>query len=361
MGFGGTETQVSLLARELRGRGFVVDVLLLSEGGAHEPVLRSAGVGVHHLGFSRQPSGRAAVVKNLRAFVRLVRLLRRLRPDVLHAFLLESYVLGAPAARLAGVPVVIAGRRGMREVERAPQWWSTLGGAMMPIIDHVVANAVAVAEEARTVLGVPPNKLSVIYNGVPESAFDAVEPESVDTSLPVVVCLARFRPEKGHEPLLDAAALLSRQGTPCTLVLVGDGPEENRVKEYASGLDVDVRFAGPVTDARAWLARADVVVLPSLSEGLSNAVMEAMAQRRPIVATAVGGTPELLVDRGVLVPPGDPKALAEGIARLLRDPDLAVLLGAAACAWAMKQLDVTTLVEEHVKLYRRLLERRCRR
>ncbi|MFI7706007.1 glycosyltransferase [Nonomuraea sp. NPDC049480] len=364
MGFGGTETQVSLLARELHGRGFVVDVLLLSEGGVHEPTLRAAGIGVHHLGFSRRPSDPAAVLQNLRAFVRMVSLLRSLRPDVLHAFLLMSHVLGAPAARLARVPVMIAGCRVLsdaRHVRRSPRWRFVLGGALTPIIDHVVANAVAVADDASTVFGVPSHKLSVIYNGMPDSAFDAVEPEDIDTDLPVVVCLARMRPEKGHGFLLDAAALLSKQGRPCTLVLVGDGSEEGRLKEHASSMDIDVRFAGAIEDPRAWLARADIVVLPSISEGLSNAVMEAMAQGRPIVATAVGGTPELLEDRGVLVPPADPVALSQGIASLLRDPELAAHFGTVARAWAVKHLDVTSMVEAHVKLYRRLLERRCAR
>ncbi|MEV0231175.1 glycosyltransferase [Nonomuraea sp. NPDC050786] len=364
IGFGGTETQLSLLARELHNRGFVVDVLVLFEGGVHEPALRAAGIGVHHLGFSRRPSGPAAALKTLRAFVRMVALLRRLRPDVLHAFLMASNLVGALAALLARVPVMIAGFRVLSDVghgRRSPHWRLALGGALTPITNHVVGNAVAVADDARTAFGIPSHKISVIYNGMPDSAFDSVEPEAIETDLPVVVCLARMRPEKGHAFLLDAAALLSRQGTPCTLVLVGDGPEENRVKEHASSLDIDVRFAGPVKDPRAWLARADIVVLPSTSEALSNAVMEAMAQGRPIVATAVGGTPELLEDRGVLVAPADPVALGQGISGLLRDPELAAHFGAVARAWAVKHLDVASMVEAHVELYRRLLEGRYAR
>jgi glycosyltransferase involved in cell wall biosynthesis len=356
---GGTETQVTLLARELRSRGIEVDVLLLSKGGPHEATLRAAGIAVHHLGFSRRPPGRAPMIRNLKVFARLVVLLRRLRPDVLHAFLLESYVLGAPAALLARVPIMIAGRRGLSDIKRARQWWFALGGVMTPITDHVVANAVAVAEDARTAERIPPHKVSVIYNGLTDAAFEPVEPEHIDTELPVVLCLARLRPEKGHGSLIQAVALLSRQGKPCTLVLVGDGPEEDRLKAQASTLDLDVRFLGAMTDVRAILARADIVVLSSISEGMSNALMEAMARSRPIVATAVGGTPELLEDRGILVPPSDPVALSRGIARLLDDPALAASLGAAARAWAIKNLDVATMADEHVKLYHRLLEERC--
>ncbi|MEV0202169.1 glycosyltransferase [Nonomuraea sp. NPDC050691] len=358
LGLGGAEKQVSLLARELHSRKIAVDVLLLSKGGPHEPVLRAAGVGVHHLGFTRRPSGSIADPRNLRAFARLVLLLRRLRPDVVHAFLLHSYLIGAPAALLARVPVMVAGRRGLSDIKRKQGRLFSLGSAMTAITDHVVANAAAVAEDARTVEGIPPHKLSVIYNGLSDAALEVVEPATVDTRLPVVVCLARLRPEKGHDCLLDAAGMLAREGRRCTWVLVGDGPETERLKTRAGGLDVDVRFWGAVTDPRPLLARADVVVLPSDSEGLSNAIMEAMVQRRPIVATSVGGTPELLGDdRGVLVPPSDPAALARAVAGLLDDPGHAARLAAEGRAWALKNLDATTMVEEHIALYRRLLAR----
>ncbi|MEV0144570.1 MULTISPECIES: glycosyltransferase [unclassified Nonomuraea] len=356
LGLGGAEKQVSLLARELHSRKIAVDVLLLSKGGPHEATLRAAGIDVHRLGFARRPSGRVALLRNVRAFARLVLLLRRLRPDVVHAFLLHSYLIGAPAALLARVPVMVAGRRGLSDIKRKQGRLFSLGSAMTAITDHVVANAAAVAEDARTVEGIPPHQLSVIYNGLSDAALEVVEPAIVDTRLPVVVCLARLRPEKGHDCLLDAAAMLAREGRRCTWVLVGDGPETDRLEGRARGLDADVRFWGAVIDPRPLLARADVVVLPSVSEGLSNAIMEAMVQRRPIVATAVGGTPELLGDdRGVLIPHSDPAALARAVAGLLDDPAHAARLATEARAWALKNLDATTMVEEHIALYRRLL------
>lgn len=356
---GGTEKQVSLLARGLHGRGIEAHVILLSRGGPHEATLRDMGIAVHHLGFTRRSSGSSALVQNMRAFARLVGLLRRIKPDVLHAFLLESYVLGAPAARLARVPLVVAGRRSLSHFSQERRWIFALGKAVTRVTDHVVANAAAVAEDVRAVERLPADKLSVIYNGLPVSAFEPVEPESIDTKLPVVLCVARLRPEKGHRFLIGAAALLSQRGRPCTLVFVGDGPEWDRLKEQANGLDLDIRFMGARTDVEGFLARADIVVLPSVSEGLSNAVMEAMAMGRPIVATAVGGTPELLEDRGILVPASDPATLAEAFVRLFDDPELAASLGTAARAWARKNLDVTVMVDEHIKLYHRLMGASC--
>ncbi|GAB3898656.1 hypothetical protein GCM10027612_57240 [Microbispora bryophytorum subsp. camponoti] len=107
------------------------------------------------------------------------------------------------------------------------------------------------------------------------------------------------------------------------------------------------------------LAAADVVVLASLAEGMSNSIMEAMAAGRPVVATDVGGGAELLEGRGILVPPEDPVALSDGILRVLDDPDLAAGLGAAARAWARKNLGLDVMVDDHLALYRRLLDDRC--
>ncbi|MEU0481183.1 glycosyltransferase [Streptosporangium sp. NPDC006013] len=359
LGLGGAEKQLSLLARELCGRGIEAHVFVLSKGGPHEASLRDAGVEVHHLGFSRRPSGSAALVGNLRAFAHLVKLLKQLRPDVLHGFLYESYVLGSIAARLARVPVVVAGRRTQGYLKPRPRWYTALEKAVTGITDHVIANAVAVAEGTCKVERVPSHKVSVIYNGLPASAFEPAKPENIDTALPMVLCVARLSTNKGHRFLIDAAALLSRDGHPCTFVLVGDGAERKRLQRHVNELGVDVRFIGFHTNIEGFLARADVVVLPSISEGLSNAVMEAMAAGRPIVATRVGGTPELLEGRGILAPPSDPAALAEGIARLLDDPELAVSLGAAARVWARKNLDMDVITEEHINLYHQLMKARC--
>jgi glycosyltransferase involved in cell wall biosynthesis len=354
LGRGGAEAQISLLAQGLSGRGIEVHMFLISKSGPHEAVLRDAGIEVHHLGFGRASSGSPDLVRCLRGCARLIRLLRHIRPEVLHAYLFEGRMLGPPAAWLAGVPVMVAGRRNAGEPEQRHRRVVILERAMTRITDHVVTNAAAVAEEARTITKIPARKLSVIYNGLRASAFERAEPASIDTALPVVLCVARLAPQKGHDILIEAASRLLQRGRPCTFLLAGEGRERHRLEELARGSRVDVRFLGDRTDVTALLAKADVVVLPSLWEGLSNAVMEAMAAGRPIVATAVGGTPELLDGRGILVPASDARALAEGILRVLDDPDLAASLGREARVWAREHLDVDVLVDQHINLYQRL-------
>jgi L-malate glycosyltransferase len=360
LGLGGTEKQVVLLAEGLARSGIDVTVVVLKGGEEpREPALRAAGVPVVHIGLKR-PSGWRELPYCLVATWRLTRYLRQARPDVVHAFLYHAYVLGAVAAWCARIPVLLAGRRALDDFTRGRPLVLAAERVATGLTDLLVANARAVADCAHATERVPPRKLVVIYNGLPESAFVPARPARLATTRPVVLCVANLRLFKGHADLLRAAAMLRDRGMPCTVALAGDGPEREALRRLAAELGVDARLLGPRTDVDALLARADVVVLPSLTEGLSNAVMEAMAAGRPVVATAVGGTPELLADgRGVLVPPGDPWALADALGAVLAGPEYAWRLGEEARRWSREHLRADTMVARHVALYDELWTRSC--
>ncbi|MDN3358954.1 glycosyltransferase [Actinomadura sp. DC4] len=359
LGLGGTEKQVVLLAQGLQARGIETSVCLLFEGGPREQALRAAGVPVVHLGFPSSTTLLRKLPGNIAAFARLVRHLRRQRPDVLHAFLYHSYVTAAPAARLARVKVLVAGRRSLGDFKKGRRVLLAVERVATSLTDHVVANAESVAEDTIHNEGVRLDKITTVYNGLPDSAFDSVAPVRLPAESPVILCVANLKVYKGHRFLLDAVARLHDRKLRCTLILVGEGPERHALEEQAARLKIDVRFLGTRTDVEALLAGADVVALPSLHEGMSNAVMEAMATGLPVVATEVGGTGELLRGRGVLVPPSDAEALADGLERVLADPVLAARLGTAARTWSREHLHVDTMVDRHVALYQELLERRC--
>jgi glycosyltransferase involved in cell wall biosynthesis len=144
------------------------------------------------------------------------------------------------------------------------------------------------------------------------------------------------------------------------VVIVGEGPERARLEAQAAhlGLAEQVHFVGHQQDVRPWLAAFDVCVLSSDWEGMSNAILEAMAAGLPVVATAVGGTPEVVVDgvTGFLVPPRDPQALADAILRLLRDPDLRRRMGEAGRAHVTEHFSVEQMVHKRERLYEELLK-----
>jgi glycosyltransferase involved in cell wall biosynthesis len=348
LGLGGTEKQVALLAAGLRERGADVAVWVMFGRGPRESELAAAGVPVVELGFGRLTELRR-VPRNIVAFLRTVVLLLRRRPDVLHAFLIASYLVAAPAARLARVPILVAGRRSLGDfkeghrvvlaVERLANRWT----------DHIIANAEAVALDALRQERLPAGKVTVVHNGLPDRAFEVAGGAPARS----VLCVANLKAYKGHEHLLAALSLLPE---PPALVLVGEGPQRPALEAQAARLGLAVTFAGARTDPETFLAAAGVFVLPSLEEGMSNAVMEAMAAGLPVIGTAVGGTPELLRGgRGVLVPPADPEALATALERVLADPAEAARLGAAARAWAVERLTAAAMVDRHVEIYHRLL------
>jgi glycosyltransferase involved in cell wall biosynthesis len=358
LGLGGTEQQVVLLASGLRSHGIDTRVLVMHDGGPREDALREAGVSVIHLGFRRFESP-LDVPRNIAAFTRLVRLLRRDRPDVLHAFLFHSYVTASPAARIARVPVLVAGRRSLGYFKAGRPLYLAAERLATRATDLLIANAKAVADDARAQERVPGQKITVVYNGLPDAAFAEHAPANIETLLPVLLCVANLKTYKGHRDLLQAAGHLQARGRPCTLLLAGDGAERPALERQTVRLGIDVRFLGACRTIGPLLARADVVVHPSHTEGMSNAVMEAMAAGRPVVATSVGGTPELLRDRGMLVPPREPAAFAAAVERLLADPAYAATLGQRARDWSHAHLRMDHMVDQHIRIYSDLLEPRC--
>ncbi|MEV0569925.1 glycosyltransferase [Dactylosporangium sp. NPDC050588] len=355
LGLGGTEKQIVMLADGLQRRGSDVTVVVLTGEGPRSAALREAGVRTVYLGWTPRPGWRA-VLCLLATFARLTRFLRETRPGLVHAFLFHSYVMAAPAARIARVPVVIAGRRSLDDFKQGRRLALLTERIATRMTHLLVANAYAVADCVRRTEKVTTTKIKVIYNGLPDEAFADARPAHIRSKRPVVLCVANFKRYKGHDHLLEAGRLLSDRGTPCTFVFAGGGEQRRALIRQATRLGVDLRMLGPRTDVDRLLARADAVVLPSLTEGMSNAVMEAMAAGRPVIATAVGGSPELLANgRGLLVPPRDPAGLADAIAGVLADPGRAQAMGRAARQWSRIHLHGDTMVDQHVDLYRGML------
>jgi len=167
--------------------------------------------------------------------------------------------------------------------------------------------------------------------------------------------LARFSVEKGHPLLIDSVRQLIARWPRLVVLLAGDGPLEQEVKTQCTqyGLANNVRFLGHRTDTQKLLAATDIVVLPSRIEGLPLVAVEALASGRPVVATAVGGTPEVVIDRetGLLVPPEHPSRFADALDHLLSDPELQTRLGTRGRTLVEERFDVRTQIEQTIALY----------
>lgn len=322
---GGAEKILTRCAIGLPRAKYAVQVAALQgRSGAIAGDLRSGGVAAHDLGMRTR--------LDLRVFPKLTRLLRQKRIQILITFLFHPTLVGRLVGAACGVPVRISSERSMENggvVRRLLSRWT------VPLATHVVAVSERVAVHAARECRISPDRLTTIPNGVDLVHFRPARRPS-DIRAPRIGCTARLHAENDHATLLRAFAGLGDRWSDARLVLVGRGGEEPRLRTLgaALGLATRIEFIEEQEDVAPWLAQMDVYVQASLTAGISNSILEAMASGLPVVATAVGGTPEVVVDgeTGILVPPRDPVALSKALGRLLADRELAEAFGRAGRA-----------------------------
>lgn len=351
---GGTEGQLLLLARGLRDRGVQVYVVPLFRLGRYAEELRKSGVTIWQPGFPTAAESRFRPWKVAAAAARLTMWLRRVRPDVVHAFLYHAMVVSVPCARAARVPIIVGGRRCLSSFVGNRPGRLLVERVVARICDMVVANSDAVAADVVACHNLPSSKVVVIKNALPPQAFESVPAAYLCSANPIVLTVANLHLYKGHTYLLDAAAALSAEGRAVTLVFAGSGPEEASLRLKAARNNVDLRLLGLRADVRELLAACDMFVLPSLTEGASNAVMESMAAGCPTITTDVGGNGDLVGDAGVVVPREDPDALRGAMKAVLMDGERAEWLRSRARERAHWQFSHDVLVDAHIELYQSL-------
>lgn len=351
---GGTERQVVMLATGLARSGHRVALACLFDEGPLADELRTAGIDVFAPRFARwRDRGIGALGANALATVRYVRWLRRLRPDVVHSFLVHANVVTMPLAALAHVPVRIEGLRNLASYREGRRFVSAGERLVSRLSTHVVANSRASACMAVR-NGADKCRTSVIANGV-AAPLDSSPGHRGGSKRPVVACVANLRFVKGVDVLVEAAQILEARSVHATYVVVGEGPERSTLESAISRGTADVRLVGSTADPWRWMRAADVVVLPSRSESASNALLEAMSIGRAVVATDVGDSAILLGGTGVLVRPEDAIGLADAISALVADRARRSALARAARARACSTYTPEAMVSAHLALYRRLV------
>jgi glycosyltransferase involved in cell wall biosynthesis len=298
-----------------------------------------------------------------RDVARLSTFIGRLRPHIVNPHLFRSTVVAAPLARWHGAKVVETyhGREGWRG--------SLLRGGFLPdrMMSRFVDRVIAVSEAARAFLvsdkGYPADKITVVPNGRDLSTFrpgvgrDVLRKElGLDRSVPVVGVVGRLEAQKGHAYLFEAWPSIIAEFPNARLLVVGDGSLRTRLQTRAQELGVadSVIFAGFRADMPRVLDALDVLALPSLYEGMPLTAIEASAMGRPVVATAVDGTPEVIREArtGRLVPPADPVALSRAIRSVLRDPLGAARMGRAGRDFVLDRFDLDRQVASTARVYR---------
>lgn len=353
-GPGGAETMLLNLAEELRRRGHeVLPIGPADRTGWLAARFRERGFAPESYVLRRALD--PACARQITAILRANRI------QVAHSHEFGMGVYGAFAARRAGSRHIITMHGGRYYAEerrrRAALRWAARRSAAL------VGVSEATARDLRSTLRLSEDEVRVVHNGIPFRAGDrsALRAEldlSADDLL--LVAVGNLYPVKGHAVLLHALGGLQRSGeianVPWRLAIAGRGEEEKKLRALAKeeGIADRVALLGFRTDVPDILAAADVFVMPSLSEGLPLALVEAMAAGLPVVVSEVGGVPEVAVAgrEAILVPPGDPARLGAGLATLLRDRRARREMGAAACERALRDFSVSTMCEAYERLYR---------
>jgi glycosyltransferase involved in cell wall biosynthesis len=361
---GGAERQMLILAALLPRDQFEIRFIAMFERGAWAIEADRLGIPVHLLGIPRSASPRRpqTVLAIARALQRYVALTRDV--DIVDAWLIPSFTFAGLAQPLARVPVLLAGRRSSLDLYVGKPWYRrAAAGWVSRRADAVVANSAAARRDAIEREGVDPTRVALIPNAV-----IPVDPDPADRSRRrrewgfadddiVVGCVANYKTGKGLETIVEAAGRLRMRVRNLRFVLVGEGPLRGPLLTKIGQADLGsiVVLNGALSDARRVYAAFDIAVQASDSEGLPNAVLEAAAAGRPIVATDVGGTSEIIGSPDAfLFRPGDADALTAALERLADDPGLRRSMGERARVSASR-FSADALVAKTAALYLRLL------
>ncbi len=359
-GIGGTERQVLNLVQGLDTSRFGVEVACLKRWGALLPEMEATGVPITEY--------KTTSLYNHMAIWNQMRFLKHLRKrniEIVHTYGFHSNVFAIPAARLAGAAAVVASIRDTGEHLTPMQ--RRVEKLFCRMADCVVTNAEAVRKRL-TDEGYAAEKIVVIHNGIELTRYARKPAESglhrelgVPSNTPLVAVFARLNELKGIEYFLRAVAGLIHRFKHVRFLVVGDGSSRLELEKYAQqlGLTKHVVFLGFRLDVPTLLSEISVSVLPTLSEGLSNSLLEAMAASVPVVATRVGGNSEVVQGgiTGLLVPPRDSEALGRAIAQFLDQPSLGTKFGLAGRERVTKRFALDQMTRATERLYEGLIER----
>lgn len=346
-GRGGAESIVLTLASQ---RGERAKVATLRAGWLTES-LSEKGIGTSVIPYTMHSDALLTL--------RIARLIDRARPDVVHCHCFTMNTLGGFAALLAGVPSIATVHGAVYDLDRRARLLAYRLAGRMHYRVVTVSNYLLAELQKRA--GVHPDRMQVIYNGVP--AHDATSADGayarsrigIEESDLLVGCVGMLRPEKGHIDLVDAVALARKSVPGVKLLIVGDGKCKDelcrRVEER--GMEEAVLFFPSSSSVISMLSAMDVFALPSHTEGLSIATIEAMSCGRPVVVTDCGGPTEIVSNgvTGLIVPPCDPGAMAEALVRLAKDSALRTCLAANGRARAREVFSVEHMLDRYEELY----------
>jgi len=362
---GGAERQLVALTRRLVQKGWNVSVYSLYGEG---PLLQELEAGKVKVflpplkSADDSPSALTGVFRLTVATFHLLFVLLKEKPRIVHFFLPAAYLVGAPLAIIAGVPIRVVTRHSMNIYQRGRPLSRIAEKILHRRMQAIIAVSFSILRELHDEERVPRDRLAVIHNGLDLAEFEDLPVQRTRAELPVdgtfvMVVVANLIPYKGHSDLLKAIAI-AKPDLPVDWRLLVVGRDDGTGEELRSladrlGIEDKVHFLGQRNDVLPILCCSHVGLVPSHQEGLSIAILEGMAAGLPMIVTDVGGSSEMVIDgeSGLIVPPKNPQRLAEAIIKLAKEPDLRRRLGQSGRRLAQQKFSLELCVERHERLY----------
>jgi len=304
---------------------------------------------------------------DLEFLFRLLSIIKSLKPNIVHCRNTPHVIIyGGIVAKILGLPLVVS-VHGHPDFLVGNSFVKRLWYAVQKRSDKIITVSNSIKDVLIKKGGVKPNKITVIHNGIDLASMRCCldlkqklkQRLGIDNTAQVIGCVGTLRSVKGHKYLIQSAPLILKERPSTYFILVGDGPLRNDLERLAEKLKVreKIMFLGYRPDIPELMSIFDIFILPSLSEGLSNVLLEAMATSKPVVATNVGGNPEVVEEgkTGLLVPPRDPQKIAEAVISLLNDEDKRLRMGENGLRRVKEKFSISKMVREYEKIYHEVL------
>lgn len=348
---GGAEKQLFELVKNIDKKIFDPTVISLNRGDIWAERIR--GIGIKLIELDRGKNF------ELKRFSSILKILMKIKPDIVHTFLFSANSYGRIASILAGVPILIASERNLPG--RDGNGFQAFMNRILGWFSHaVICNSQKAADVLIKRYGFNPAKIFTIYNGVESNVTSTIEKRS--KKYKVVGTVGRLAPQKNHRLFLDSARALLDSHKNLRFMVIGGGPLRDNLIRYSKliGIHDKIEFTGERTDVNDFLKKMDIFVLTSSYEGLSNAIMEAMLSGLPVIATDVGGNSELVVNgvTGFLCPENNAEAISEKASVLINDENMAQIMGENGRKKMLSEFSIGKMVLSTQDIYFKLLSRK---
>lgn len=343
---GGAEKMLLRTLPKLEGEHIVCSIIPRAPIGE---LLEQSGIKVEYLNIES--------FLHIGRLLQFIRLIKKEKPDILVTYLLHADIIGRIIGKITRIPIIVCSLRCAHQDKKLLIWIDRITSSL---VNHYIALSEAVAQWATKILKVNPKHISVITNGIDideieitHTTINSINKEYIGT---IISYIGRLDPQKGITYLLEGILLLRKSyRKPFTVLLIGDGPLKKEVQQIVStnNLDKIVKILGFQKNIPLYLAKTDIVISPTLFEGMSNSLLEAMAAGKPIITTDIPENRPLIQTgiNGILVAPRDAKALADAMKKILDDPAEAARLGQAARSTIIEDFNIATSIEKLDQLF----------